>query len=134
MLSALFVIISSKVDIADVFAKLLSTNEEISVRAISEAVADYRWDNDGTLPPDSNITAELKFICKETVSLEDCTAAGGVSLHVLLQNQTYLTELPVHWDYEAATELMTGYRIQYPVGEGERVRVTSPTESEEFVH
>ena len=134
VMSALFIAVTSKIDIGDVFAKLLNTGEEIAVRAYGEALTDYRWDNGGDVPGDANLASQLKFICKETVSQGDCIAEGGVYLGALIENQTYLVELIVHQDYVAEAEQRTGYKMAFPFGAGGRVKVTNPDESEEFVY
>ena len=131
VLSALFILVQSKIDIGDIFAKLHSTGDEIAVRAIGEAVTNYRWSNEGDLPPAAQVTTDLKYVCKKTVSEEECTTNSGVYLGELVPD--YLDTFPVHDEYGSESELMTGYRIQFPV-RGGRVRVVNPDESEEFVH
>lgn len=131
VIGVLFTLIMSKVDIGDIFAKLASTGDEVGVLAIGRAMGDYRWDHGGDPPANANLTAELRFICKQTVSGGDCAAAGGAYLLDLVP--AYLAEIPVQKDYTAGSELMTGYRIQYPVAGG-RVRVTNPGGTEEFVY
>ena len=131
IIGGLATLILSKIDINAIFAKLGTTQEEVAVRAIGKALTDYRWAHQGDVPLDSNITATLKPICKNTVSKEDCDGAGGAYLQALL-TEGYLEKLPVHTSYVAGMELMTGYKVQFPYGT--RLRVTNPSGSEEFVH
>ena len=130
VLSSLFIFVSSKMDIAAIFAELTSTGEEIGVQAYGKAVGKYRWETEGDIPSNSNITPALKFICKQTVSQADCAAAEGV----YFGDFTNLAKYPIHKDYVAPSELMTGYQIQYPYGSGGRARVTVPDESSEYVY
>ena len=130
VISSLFIFISSKVNVADVLAELLSTGEEVGVQVYGKAIGSYRWNSGGDLPPNSNITEALKFICKQTVSQADCAADEGVSLNI----PDYITKYPIHQDYEASAERMTGYKIQYPYGPGGRVRITNSDETAEFVY
>ena len=131
IISMLFAIIVSNIDVGDVFAKLWSTSDEIGVRAIGSAMADYRWDNGAEVPANANLAESLKQICKQTTSEADCSSNGGAYLNDLVPD--YINEIPIHRDFVSDAELMTGYQIQYPVAGG-RVRVTNQDESDEFVH
>lgn len=131
VISALFIVTVSKVDIGDIFAKLLSTEGELGSRAIGEALTNYRWDNGGDVPGNSNMSSTLKTICKETVSQSDCIAASGVHLNDITPD--YLTKLPVLQGYEEQT-IDTGYRAAFPVGAGGRLVVENADGSERFEH
>lgn len=130
ILSALFITVSSKIDITDVFWKLGKTGHQTSVRAIGSAVKRYEEDHTGKLPGPAAgespmITVSQKPICKQTVVALACSAAGGASITELTEDGKYLVEIPVDVDYEAPSELMTGYLIEL-MANG-RVRVTAAT-------
>lgn len=133
VLSALFILISSKIDIGDIFWKLGKTGHQSAVRALVSAVKRYEEDHMGKLPGPTEgaatmITTTQKPICKQTVSQADCAAAGGVSITAITEGAKYLVELPVDNDYEGALSLMTGYLIQ--LVEAGRVRITAATNPE----
>ncbi|MBT3835068.1 hypothetical protein HOF56_02350 [Candidatus Peribacteria bacterium] len=132
ILASLFILISSKIDIADIFAKLISTEGEVGVRAVSESISNYRWDNGGDVPFDEGKTVNVTPVCKATVSEGDCTAQGGVLFIDEIVTGGYIVSVPVERAYENHS-YFTGYKIQYPYTGG-RVRVLNSDETEEFVH
>jgi|GEM_PF-1915841 hypothetical protein len=132
VLSSLFVLISSKIDISDIFAKLLSTEGEIGVRVVSESISNYRWDNGGDVPFDAGKTANIVPVCKPSVSEGDCTNQGGVLFVEELVTGGYLLEVPIELEY-IEHEYFTGYKVQYPYSGG-RVRILNSGETEEFVY
>ncbi len=130
ILGTLFVTVSSKIDIKDVFWKLGKTSDQTGVRAIGTAVKRYEEDHTGKLPGPAAgespmITASQKPICKQTVAAAACALAGGVSITELTEGGKYMVEIPIEAAYDAASELMTGYLIEL-MANG-RVRVTAAT-------
>ncbi|MEK7137451.1 MAG: prepilin-type N-terminal cleavage/methylation domain-containing protein [Patescibacteria group bacterium] len=131
ILTALFLIVTSSIDIGDIFGKLSSTTDETGVREITRGITAYRWDHEGNLPVDAGIGASLKPVCKGEVSKVACDAVGGVYLESVVSGG-YLTEIPVQKDFLAETEVRSGFQVQFPVAGG-RLRVVSPS-GKEFVH
>ena len=132
VLGMLFIIVNSAVDIGDIFAKLLSTGHDVAVRTIGEGITDYRWVNEGNVPPESGITSTLKPVCKETLSQAQCSGSGGVYLGSLMPD--FMAEVPISRDYLDEAEWRAGFEVQFPYGGGERLRVISTTGSGEFIH
>ena len=117
-------------DIGDIFWKLGKTGDQTAVRAIGAAIKRYEEDHAGKLPGPSSgaatmITNAQKPICKQMVSAADCSAANGVSISELVENQKYMVELPVEAGYDGVSELMTGYLVELMAGG--RVQVTAAT-------
>src|SRR3989344_1491522 len=116
ILGLLMTYIVSKVDIADVFAKLLSTEEQIAVRALGKAVTDYHMAHTGHLPGSvpgvqADINENVKPICKPTTSQAECDAIDGLLMNALLE-EGYIEKMPIHTTFSRETEIRTGYAIR----------------------
>ena len=129
ILGLLMTYVVSKVDIADVFAKLLTTEDQIAVRALGKAVTDYHMAHTGKLP--GAITDTVKPICKPTISQAECDAIPGVLLNTLVE-EGFIEKMPIHTTFSQEEEMRTGYSIRMlPSG---RVDVTSPDPDIHFTH
>jgi len=132
ILGALFVTITSKYDIGDIFWKLGKTNQQASVRAIGSALKRFEEDHVGRLPgPTANdstmITENEKPICKDLFSRAACNAVGAVSISELTVGEKYMVDIPIDLQYESPSIIITGYTIQL-VQEG-RIRIRATTNS-----
>ncbi|HLC75964.1 MAG TPA: type II secretion system protein [Candidatus Peribacterales bacterium] len=130
IISALFITVTSKFDITDIFWKLGKTGDQTAVRAIGSAIKRYEEQHAGKLPGPTTglptmITNAMRPICKQEITPAACAALDGVSISELVENQGYMVEIPVDSKFDGVSELMTGYLVELMAGG--RIKITAST-------